>query len=130
MVECIHGGNMKVQLIEMNGIKMASLNSSEILIQEEGSALDLFASIYYEYGTDRIAMEKSSINEQFFDLRTGLAGAVVQKLVNYRFKLAVYGDCSHYESRALRDFIYECNQGKDIIFTETLEEATEKLSKL
>ena len=33
-------------------------------------------------------------------------------------KLAIIGDFSKYDSKALRDFIYECNSGKDIFFVE------------
>ncbi|NCU17310.1 DUF4180 domain-containing protein [Bacillus sp. P1(2020)] len=38
-------------------------------------------------------------------------------------------DFSQYTSKALNDFIYECNNGNDIFFVSSEQEALEKLSK-
>ncbi len=43
--------------------------------------------------------------------------------------IAIFGDCSHYTSKPLKDFIYESDQGKDIFFVSTRDEAIEKLTK-
>ena len=48
--------------------------------------------------------------------------------MNYRVKMAVYGDYSRYTSKPLHDFIYESNQGNDFVFVATKEEAAEKLA--
>ena len=45
-------------------------------------------------------------------------------------KLAIWGDFSGYTSKPLHDFIYESNQGRDIFFTTTQEEAIERLRQL
>jgi len=42
---------------------------------------------------------------------------------NYYIKFAVYGDFSKYTGKPLRDFIYESNQGRDIFFVPTEEDA-------
>ena len=47
--------------------------------------------------------------------------------MNYRVKMAVYGDYSRYTSKPLHDFIYECNKGHDVFFTATEEKARECL---
>jgi len=60
-------------------------------------------------------------------LSTGLAGEILQKFINYHIKIAIYGDYSNYTSKPLKDFIYECNHGKDFFFTATKEEGIEKL---
>ena len=39
-----------------------------------------------------------------------------------------HGDRSAYTSKPLPDFIYECNQGKEIFFVSTKEEALELLT--
>ena len=54
---------------------------------------------------------------------------MLQKVVNYRKKLAVVGDFSGYHSKPLHDFMYECNRGRDIFFVNTEQEAIERLSK-
>ena len=36
---------------------------------------------------------------------------------------------SQYTSKALKDFIYECNHGKDVFFAASIEDAAGKLTK-
>ncbi|WP_042993841.1 DUF4180 domain-containing protein, partial [Bacillus thuringiensis] len=45
-------------------------------------------------------------------------------------KIAIVGDFSMYTSKSLKDFIYECNKGKDIFYLATEQQAIEKLSTL
>ncbi len=104
------------------------IESEDIIISDLQSALDLMMTVNYERDCNRIILDKKSINEKFFILSSGIAGEVCQKLVNYRFKLAIIGDFSKYTSKPLHDFIYECNKGNDIFFVDNLEIATEKLS--
>jgi len=58
------------------------------------------------------------LDPDFFVLRTGVAGVFVQKLVQYRLRLAVVGDISAHvaASDALRDWVREVNRGRDILF--------------
>lgn len=53
----------------------------------------------------------------------GLAGEILEKFIQYRIKMAVYGDFSCYTSKPLRDFIYESNHGSDFFFVPEREEA-------
>ncbi|MGZ4135560.1 MAG: DUF4180 domain-containing protein, partial [Tumebacillaceae bacterium] len=64
------------------------------------------------------------------DLKTRLAGEILQKFINYRVKVAIVGDFSMYSSRSLQDFIYESNGGTDIFFLPTEQQAIEKLRML
>ena len=56
-----------------------------------------------------------------------IAGDVLQKYINYQFKIAIVGDFSVYKSKSLKDFIYECNKGKEIFFLPNENQAVEKL---
>lgn len=114
---------MNIRVVQTQGTDVATLKSPEILIKDVNTALDLIATVQYETGAHRIAMNKEAIAEEFFDLRSGLAGNILQKYINYRMKLAVYGDYTSYTSKALRDFIVECNRGKDFFFVANEEEA-------
>ncbi|HGD4000232.1 MULTISPECIES: DUF4180 domain-containing protein [Bacillota] len=40
----------------------------------------------------------------------------------------IVGDFSIYTSKSLKDFIYECNKGKNIFFTSDVEQAIKRLS--
>ncbi len=104
------------------------IESENIIIIDSQSALDLMMTVKYEKDCSRIILDKNSISEKFFILSSGIAGEVCQKLINYKFKIAIIGDYSKYTSKPLHDFIYECNNGNDIFFVENLEEAVEKLT--
>ncbi len=90
--------------------------------------LDLIMSVNYETGCERIAMSKEAIAEDFFIISTGLAGEILQKFINYKIKFSIYGDFSKYTSKPLKDFIYECNKGKDFFYVADQEEAVSRLS--
>jgi len=121
---------MTTEVITQYGIPVAVVSSSDPLIFDTQSALDLAMTVQYDTGCNRIALRKEHITEDFFDLSTRLAGDVLQKYVNYRVKVAIIGDFSGYTSRALRSFIYESNCGKDVFFVPTQEEAVARLSAI
>ena len=54
----------------------------------------------------------------FFRLASGLAGAITQKCVNYRRRLAIVGDVSAHEaaSTPFRDYVREANRGRQLWF--------------
>jgi len=109
---------------------IAVVKSEKLVITDTQSALDLMATIRYEFETDKIIIDKSAIAEDFFVLSTGLAGDILQKFSNYRVMLAIVGDFSHYTSKPLKDFIYESNKGKSIYFAATVDKAVEWLARL
>lgn len=75
-------------------------------------------------GATLLAIPKNRLSETFFDLRSGLAGELAQKCVNYRIRLVVLGDIESEVagSAALRDFVREANRGRQIRFARTLAE--------
>ena len=114
---------------EKNGVVCALVSSDTPVVANSQAAFDLLMTAKYDIGTKNIIISKNLVSEDFFILSTGLAGEILQKLVNYGGRIAIYGDYSHYTSKPLKDFIYESNKGKDILFVATLEEAQEKLTK-
>ncbi len=118
---------MKINSITKNGTIIASIESQEILIQDVQTALDLMMTAKYESDCIGIVISKENVTEEFFQLSSGIAGEVLQKFVNYQTKLAICGDYSQYTSKALADFIYECNKGNHIYFVSGIEEAIEKM---
>ena len=86
-------------------------------IRTGGDALGL---IYDEraQSADWIAVPVTRLDPAFFDLRTGVAGELVQKFANYGQRLAVVGDIGAYlgVSGALRDFVGEANRGRHVWF--------------
>jgi hypothetical protein len=115
------------RIIKKNNTKIVVIESGTPIVTDGQSALDLAATIYYEYGTQCVVIPKSAMCEDFFKLSTGIAGEVAQKFVNYGFHIAIVGDFSGYTSKPLLDYIYECNKGRHINFFATEAEAIRKL---
>lgn len=90
--------------------------------------LDIMADAGYN-GCTGLIIYADTLNKDFFDLKTRLAGDILQKFSNYRMKLAIIGDFSDIKSKNLRDFIRESNNTGTINFVGSLEEAMGKLNK-
>lgn len=120
---------MKMNIIQNNGIPCVEIESTEKVITDVQSAIDLLVTANYETGTKNIIIDKKLINEDFFILSTGFAGEVLQKFINYGGRIAIYGDFSHYISKPLKDFMYESNKGKDIFFVSSKDEAVDMLTR-
>ncbi|MCO7124615.1 DUF4180 domain-containing protein [Sporolactobacillus shoreicorticis] len=106
---------------------IAVVTSEAPLITDARSALDFIASVGYRHKVTKIAINKSVVSEDFFRLSSGFAGEVMQKFVNYGYRLAIIGDFSKYTSKSLRDYMYECNKGQHLYFVADENEAVRKL---
>ena len=120
---------MNIEYVKVNGTDIAVVSGETAELAAPRAALDLAMTVKYETGTARIALDKRVLGEDFFVLSTGVAGEILQKFINYHVKAAIYGDYSRYTSKPLRDFIYESNNGKDVFFTASKEEAVERLAR-
>ncbi|MGE6230892.1 DUF4180 domain-containing protein [Paenibacillus chitinolyticus] len=107
--------------------KVAVVSSEDVVISGVNDALDLMADIRYNHECDKVLLRKEQLTEDFFELKTKLAGDILQKYINYQFKIAIVGDFSRYNSKSLNDFIYECNQGNNVFFKGTEAEALDAL---
>ncbi|NUT51946.1 MAG: DUF4180 domain-containing protein [Saccharothrix sp.] len=87
------------------------------VLRGERDASDLIGDAFSQ-GAAWVAVPVERIGEDFFTLRTRVAGDIVQKFANYRLGLAVIGDITaHTEaSTALGDFVRESNQGRQLWF--------------
>jgi hypothetical protein len=119
---------MNIEKITVGKVDVAVIDSPDKLITDVSSALNLMATVSYETGCSNLAINKEVIADGFFILSTKLAGEILQKFVNYRFRLAIWGDFSKYTSKPLRDFIYESNNGNDVIFVGSRDEAVARLT--
>lgn len=119
---------MRIDIHEIENTKIAELLSEEIIISNKEDGTDLLGDLYFQ-GFNRVFIHKSSIAEDFFDLKTGIAGEILQKFSTYRVRLAIIGDFKGYESKSLQDFIFESNKVGHINFVGSKDEAIERLLK-
>ena len=100
-------GDLRVQYLDSEGPAISS--------PEETS--DLIGNAWVDK-VGIIAIPLSRLDPAFFDLRSGKAGELTQKLVNYQLRLAIVGDVSEFEaaSDAFRDWVWESNRGTHVWF--------------
>ena len=122
--------NMKIEQFNENGSLIAVISGDEKVLVDVQSALDLVMTVRYETGAAKLAIDKRAVADEFFILSTGMAGEILQKVINYHIKAAIWGDYSHYTSQPLKDFIFESNHGKDFFFVATKEEAVRRLAEI
>ncbi|WP_027381674.1 DUF4180 domain-containing protein [Chryseobacterium daeguense] len=118
---------MEIKTHAVNNTKIAEVISNDIIINSAQDGLDLLGNIYYQ-DFDKVIIYEKNICPEFFDLKNKMAGDILQKFSNYRVRLAIIGDFTRYESKSVKDFIFESNKTNHIIFIENLEKALEKLS--
>ncbi|WP_433075814.1 DUF4180 domain-containing protein [Dactylosporangium sp. CA-052675] len=101
----------------INGVNALVLASEGPRYGAERGAGDLVGDAL-GHGAELVVMPVGRLADDFFVLRTGVAGEILQKLVNYRVRLAVIGDVPTHvgTSGALRDLIRESNRGRDAWF--------------
>jgi hypothetical protein len=107
-------------LVTLHGVRVLRCAPDGPLLDGESAALDLLGDAFGQ-DAELVEVPVERVADEFFRLSSGVAGAVMQKFVNYRVRLAVVGDVSHHlaESTALRDFVHETNNGGHIWFLPT-----------
>lgn len=118
---------MEFNIMGQGETAVAVVSGEGVLVASAQDMLDMIATASYQHSCHRLILHKENISADFFELKTGLAGEALQKVINYEASLAIVGDFSTYTSKALRDFIRESNRGNRIFFLSTEAEALEKL---
>ncbi|MDM1063907.1 DUF4180 domain-containing protein [Empedobacter falsenii] len=118
---------MKIESHIINDTKIAEIVSDTLVIKTSEDGLDLLGNLYYQ-DFDKIVIQEKNITPDFFDLKNGMAGEILQKFSNYPVRLAIVGDFTPYSSKSIKDFIYESNKKGQINFVNTTTEALSLLS--
>lgn len=110
---------MNERMSVVAGQRVLWLSDKGQTIAQESHANDLIGDAW-NHQAAWIALPVARVHDDFFRLETKLAGAMLQKFVNYGIKLALVGDISPWlgHSQALRDFARETNQGGKFWFVE------------
>lgn len=78
---------MNYRLVEHPQNQYVEALAGDGRIESENDALELVAACG-EFQTHRLLIHAENLTDDFYRLRTGLAGAVLQKFVNYSVKVA------------------------------------------
>lgn len=118
---------MNIKTHYVDNATIAELSSDDLIISTPEDGVDLLGNLYYQ-GFDSMVIDEKNISPDFFDLKNGMAGEILQKFSTYRVRLAIVGDFSKYTSKSLSDFIFESNKGRHINFVASTAEAINILS--
>jgi hypothetical protein len=112
-------GDLRVQFLDADG---PVISTSE-------HATDLIGGTWGQ-DVHVIAVPLARLDPAFLDLKSGVAGEITQKFVNYQLKLAVIGDVADAvaASAPLADYIWETNRGDHIWFFDDEAGLAEKLT--
>lgn len=110
------------------GVRVATADGQ--CIHMEADALALISKAL-EQRAQWMVVQVDDIAQDFFRLRTGLAGAVCQKFVTYGVGLAIMGDVSVHTSHSnpFRGFVDESNDGRHVWFVKDMDELKARLGK-
>jgi hypothetical protein len=78
-------------------------------IENENDALDLVAACG-ENGTDRLMIHAGNLGDDFYDLKTGLAGSILLKFANYYIKVAAVLTPELGNQGRFREMVLEANR--------------------
>ncbi len=120
---------MTIEHHHINETKIAEVISSKTILRDTEDGLNLMGDLYYQ-GFDGVILHEKNITPDFFDLKTKIAGEILQKFAQYRMPLVIVGDLSKFSSKSLTDFIYESNKGRHVNFVASSAEALKLLSTL
>ena len=110
---------MEIKTHNIEDTKVAEIITDKVILRSTEDRLDLLGNLYYQ-GFDKIIIHEKNITPEFFDLRTKIAGEILQKFAQYQMPLIIVGDFSKYQSKSLNDFIFESNKSKQINFIKDL----------
>ena len=117
---------MELNILNEKNTIIAEIISDEVVVNTPQDALDLMAESGYYDARSLILMDYHFAPE-FFELRTKIAGEILQKFSNYRVKMAIIGEFEKYKSKSLKAFIGESNKGNLIFFVPDRKTAIAKI---
>ncbi len=96
--------------------------SAQAPLRSEADVMDVIAAAW-EHEVSKVMLQEQALSDEFFQLRTGLAGYALQKFVNYRIRTAaVISDEAAIQGRA-REMVAELNKGRDFRVFASMDEA-------
>ncbi len=113
---------MKYTVIDKTNKRYIEYTSSETPVSTEQDALDLIAACF-ETDTGLVMLHAGALADDFFRLRTGLAGSVLQKFINYNIKAALVIPDNQKVKGKFKELLAESNKGNSFRVFHSREEA-------
>jgi PadR family transcriptional regulator AphA len=101
---------MKHIVHRKSGIVYLEISDRAFVLESEQDALDL-AALCGEYASNLLLLNTWNLDDRFYDLKTGLAGSVLQKFSSYRINMAAVVPPEAIKGR-FGEMVMEANKGK------------------
>jgi hypothetical protein len=114
---------------ELHGVRILECSTDGRPPRTAKDATDI-VSAAWGYQAKLVVLQADWLGDDFFRLSTRVAGEVVQKLLDYGLRVAIVGDLSARTaaSEALRDWVRECNRGRQVWFVRDIPELADRLA--
>ena len=101
---------MNYNLVENDTTKYIEIVSSDVPLRSEQDALDII-SLSWEHDINMLLIHGYVLSEDFFDLKTGVAGKMLQKFINYNIKVGAIIPSQIADTGRFREMVLEANKG-------------------
>jgi hypothetical protein len=114
---------------EREGIRIFECASEGPQLKTARDATDLMSEAW-SHGAKFVVIPIERLGDDFFDLRTRVAGELTQKFVTYGTRVSVLGDISQRlaQSQSLSAFVFEANRGTNLWFVNDRDELATRLA--
>jgi Domain of unknown function (DUF4180) len=120
---------MSGRFLELSRITVYEAAAEGAELRTGKDAIDLIGAAA-EHRAAWIAIPVGRLGDDFFKLRTRVAGEMAQKFAMYGSRVAIVGDISARlaASKSLAAFVVESNRGRDLWFVASLQELNDRLA--
>lgn len=119
---------LNYQIREKENKKYIELISTTETLSTENDALDLVA-LCWEHETYLLMIHYTALSQDFFKLKTKVAGNFIQKFINYNIQAVVIIPQEIIQKDRLKEMVVETNKGNHFRMYESKEEAERWLLK-
>ncbi|HZW02659.1 MAG TPA: DUF4180 domain-containing protein [Anaerolineaceae bacterium] len=119
---------MEYQISEKNNRQYIEVVDGSQKLASEQEALDLVA-ICGEHRLPRLMIHAENLTEDFYHLSTGVAGAILQKFVNYQIRVAAVLPPEKASQGKFGEMVLESNRGNQFRVYSTRGEAEDWLTR-
>ena len=110
---------MNYEIVEKSNKQYIYINSQ---LSSEEDVLDIIG-ICMGNNACFLMFNKEALTEDFFNLKTGLAGMALQKFMNYHIKVAAIIEDENKIQGRFRELLVEVNRGNDFRVFKNIEDA-------
>lgn len=117
---------MNYSVVSKKGKSYVMFNEIEAKINTEQDMLDIISACF-ESELNSVIIDGRILAEEVYDLKTKIFGTFLQKIINYRIKVAFLINEERTINDRFKELALELNKGPDIRFYYTIEDAEEWL---